>query len=259
MKLFTAITLIWAFGLLSVAHAQNWDIGVAIYGANYQGDLVKPSFFRLSETNIFPGVLVRRYLGSRYALRGNIMAGKLSGNDKNYVEDEWRPQRGFSFRTTVVEFSLQGEINLLTQNNALGERRKLVPYVCGGVAFVGSDPKVDFNEPNPIVPVLDIWRDQRDAHKTNIALPFGLGVKWATGPQSSLGVELGARPILGDYLDGVSLAGNPNKNDWYLTAGLQFLYHLSDRKDSDHDGVPDKKDKCPFISGNKMNKGCPNK
>lgn len=246
------------FFLLSpLVKAQAWDLGLAMNGSNYQGDLVKPMLFRLEETNFSAGIIVRRHLNQRLGLRGNAFIGRITGDDKNFVQDEWRPRRGFSFKTMLLEFSLQAEYNLVRPLNQAGTRRFVVPYVFGGVGFVGTDPKVDFNAPNPMVAPLDIWLDQRNVTKTALAFPIGLGFDFPLGPKSSLGVEFGARPILSDYIDGISQAGNPNKNDWYLLGSLQFVYHLDNKKDSDHDGVPDKKDKCPFVSGAKQYKGCP--
>lgn len=242
--------------IFTTLKAQTWDLGIAMNGTNYQGDMVKPMLFKLEETNFSAGVIIRRHFSPRLSLRGNAFIGRITGDDKNYIQDEWRPQRGFSFKTMLLEFSLQAEYNLLKPLNEAGERRFAVPYVFGGVGFVGTDPIVNFNEPNPMVAYLDIWLDQRNVTKTAIAFPVGLGVLFPLGSNSSLGVEFGARPILSDYIDGVSEAGNPNKNDWYLLGSLQFVYHLENRRDSDRDGIPDRKDKCPFIAGTKAQKGC---
>lgn len=257
MKKILFLFLFLAFSPL--AKAQTWDLGIAMNGTNYQGDLVKPMLFRLEETNFSAGVIVRRHLNQRFGLRGNAFIGRITGDDKNFVQDEWRPQRGFSFKTMLLEFSLQGEFNLVKPLNQAGGRRFVVPYVFGGVGFVGTDPQVDFNTPNQMATDLDIWLDRRNVTKTAIGFPLGVGFDFPMGPSSSLGVEFGARAILSDYIDGVSEAGNPDKNDWYLLGSLQFVYHLDNRKDSDRDGVPDKKDKCPFVSGPKEHKGCPGK
>ena len=80
-------------------------------------------------------------------------------------------------------------------------------------------------------------------------------------------MEFGIRVPFTDYLDGVSIAANPDLNDWYWFAGATITFRIEeDNKkedplpmitDSDEDGVPDNIDQCPDTPGKDMFDGCP--
>lgn len=52
------------------------------------------------------------------------------------------------------------------------------------------------------------------------------------------GFEYGFWISFSDYLDGVSMFGNLDKNDWYGIGGLNLNYRMS-KWDMDKDGVVD--------------------
>ena len=62
---------------------------------------------------------------------------------------------------------------------------------------------------------------------SRLVVPFGIGVQATFNEQFYVGIEGGTRYLTDDYLDGVSLAGNPNANDWYPTVGIKVGFFLS--------------------------------
>jgi OmpA-OmpF porin, OOP family len=240
-----------------ILSAQTWDVGLSANASNYQGDVVKPLLFTLQETNLCAGVFVRRNFDDLFSLRGNALFGRLTGNDANFPEDPSRTLRGFSFRTTLIEFSIQGELGLLRPQNAAGQNRPVIPYLFAGFGYAGVNAAVNFNEPNLGTSQALIREDRKNASQGTVAFPIGLGFRFPIGEKNTLGFEAGFRPTVSDYLDGVSKTGNPNKNDWYIIGGLNLAFNLGKSRDSDGDGVPDNKDKCPYEKGLASDKGCP--
>ncbi len=68
---------------------------------------------------------------------------------------------------------------------------------------------------------------------------------------------MGFRYPFTDYLDGISLAANPDKKDWYIVTGVTASYRFGTGSDKDNDGIQDSKDKCPTEPGSKLLGGCP--
>jgi hypothetical protein len=63
----------------------------------------------------------------------------------------------------------------------------------------------------------------------------GLGVKYKLSRNLTVSVEIGLRIASTDYLDEVSLKGNPGNNDWYSLTGLTLTYGF-DRYRNTHNG-----------------------
>ena len=74
----------------------------------------------------------------------------------------------------------------------------------------------------------------KDAHfnysNTQFSLPIGLGVKYDLTNNLNIGFEYGIRLVWTDYLDGVSQAGNPNKNDVYFSGGIVLAYRFNKKE-----------------------------
>jgi len=62
---------------------------------------------------------------------------------------------------------------------------------------------------------------------SRLVIPFGIGVQATFNENYYVAFEGGTRYLSDDYLDGVSVSGNPNANDWYLTVGIKIGFYLS--------------------------------
>lgn len=233
------------------------EVGLLLGGANAYGDLVDTRFFKPSNTNLAYGLFVRYHIDRNFSIRGSINRGKLSGSD---LDSETLASRGISFEASLTEASLVGEFDFLGHTRFVDNglfKGKVAPYVFAGFAFAAAQTDTDFSSLSDLPNLQELAqidrRNQKDAH---ISLPFGLGAKIDLNSQWVLGLEVGLRPVFNDYLDGVSAAGNPNRNDWYSVGGLTLSYRVGG-KDSDKDGFLDRNDPCPNLAGAKGSLGCP--
>jgi outer membrane protein OmpA-like peptidoglycan-associated protein len=246
--------------LSSCAIAQSWELGIGINAANYQGDVVAPALFTLKETNPNLTLFARKGLrNEKLAVRLGLSFGRLTGDDVNYDTPAWRQTRRFNFKTPLTEVAATLEYQLLNWKKEDGSNRRFVPYVFGGLGACLTKPTVSFNEANAFGganPAL-VAEDKRDVKNATVAFPLGAGFKIPIG-RGTLGVEMGFRPTLSDYLDGISKSGNPDRGDWYALGGVHYAITLGGKAvDTDGDGITDKHDKCPNEAGVKENNGCP--
>jgi outer membrane protein OmpA-like peptidoglycan-associated protein len=273
-----------------------WDFGGALGITSYQGDLdalkINTGF---REINFSASTYLRRNLNNNFAARLNLLAGKLAGDDANFAEPEWRIRRGITFESPLIELTALAEYYPLGMYPNGGKsaraRNPVSPYILVGIGGAYSNPSVFWNDANGNE-VIDPERAQQDkdakTNRINFVTPIGLGFRFLLKDHSTFGLETALRPTYSDYLDGVSQAGNPHKNDWYFTAQIGFSYPFGVNKhrnkqlaakqqqeepknppkekekkeqfvDNDGDGIADFDDDCPVTPGLKSLKGCPDK
>ncbi len=181
----------------------------------------------------------------------------MSGSDANFDDVAYQIRRNATFKNNFVNFSLLGEWEPFAfwKKDSLNRQKVFSPYVFGGVglALINPvlEPSINDDFPSLIIPDLEA-----DYSKGVFNLPFGGGIQFVFSENVSLRFEVGLRYTNSDYLDGISLAGNPETNDWMWFGGSNLSFSFKP-KDSDKDGVPDKDDRCPWIAGGVLAKGCP--
>lgn len=230
---------------------------------------------------------LRKNTHNHFAARANAFFTQLSGNDKNYSEPAWRPIRGISFESPLIEASVLGEIypfGLYQKRRGKTadlskNRRAIAPFFAIGIGAIWTRPRVFWNDAqtNEYLDPALAQIDKNHVSKIDVSIPIGLGVRFKTSNRFTLGIECLATPTLNDYLDGISVAGNPGRNDWFATASLTGSYAFgqnrkTDQKgarrdgnsedkiaasDLDADGVPDERDDCPETAGLRSLHGCP--
>ena len=147
------------------------------------------------------------------------MIGKIAGNDAN---SDKLASRGYSFESNITELSLAVEYHPLGRGR-WDKKNELIksisPYVYGGVGYMLGEPEV--------MGLPTSSEDLLNDITSRLVVPFGIGVQATFNEKYYLAFEGGTRYITDDYLDGVSLSGNPNANDWYITAGIKVGFYLS--------------------------------
>ena len=230
MKRMIALLSICVFISLQTLNAQqsNFEFGALIGISTYQGDLIETDFYSLKEMEFGYGFTIRNHINSNFSIRANMLRGKISGSDFNY---EARQDRGFVFSSHITEFSAQVELDFLGHlRDRNGKLRKIVsPYFFAGWGAAFIDKSTTYNELNPNRDnLVEIDQDKNSTYKRSwFSVPFGLGAKINLNKSLFLGIEWGARPVFSDLLDGISLSGNPDENDWYAFGGTTISYRFN--------------------------------
>lgn len=241
------------------AFSQKWDLGPAIGLASYQGDLTEKSGFSFKNANPVLGLSAGHNTLNHLTLRGNFFIGKLSGDDTK-EKTAWRKLRGFSFASPLIEFSGYAEWHILGKSKN-EQVRKWSPFVFTGIGTAITMPKTMFNdggEGNEVVSkaIIDSDRNADKSHM-NLFIPMGMGVQYKLSEKFNLGFYGAFQKTFTDYIDGVSLAGNADKNDNYFSIMARIGYRMYTVKDMDKDGIADALDQCPMHAGSVQNHGCP--
>ncbi len=128
-------------------------------------------------------------------------------------------------------------------NGALLLKFKLFPenvtnfYLAGGGEYLKIDPTRLDDEP---IPGLE---DDPDFKKDQIAAVGGGGMSFFLSEKIAFDLEALYHYVPSDYLDGIKKGG---KADAFVTLGGGLSIYLGKAKDTDRDGIPDKKDGDPY-------------
>lgn len=199
--------LLILFLLTYRAFAQSpFHIGVFAGIANYQGDLSSHNY---QQSKPAFGVTANYELSDRVMLRGGLTFAKIAGADKYGNSDFLKQNRNLSFESNIAELSLVGELTVFNLNTI-----RWSPYVFGGLAVFHYNPYTydTTNTKYYLKPLstegqgLSPYPDRKPYSLTQLAIPFGGGIKYALTDNIRLALEIGIRKTFTDYLDDVSAA-----------------------------------------------------
>ena len=192
-----------------IGFSQHFEAGILIGASNYVGDLSNNSSnLYLKETKPAFGGLARYNFSHLFAVRGSINYTWVAGRDANVGNDDFVRMRNLSFKSSILEFSLMGEVNL-PGYQPYGMYMPISPYLFGGISFFKYAPRTRYQgnwvDLQPLGTEGQGMPGRDGAYNlTSIAIPFGVGVKYALSDKINLGIEIGARRTLTDFLDDVS-------------------------------------------------------
>ncbi len=187
---------------------KSWEFGLSGGAAVYQGE-TNPSYFSLETFNaINPqgGLLVRYNLSPQISLEANAHYGTLSGNDKDADTND-RKTRNLSFKTDIMTFGLQADFNLFGfQPYQLDQ--PFSPYIFVGIEGFHFNPKTEYNgqwyELQPLGTEGQGMPGRDAKYSLNqIAIPFGVGFRYAINDRWTIGLEAGLRKTFTDYIDDI--------------------------------------------------------
>ncbi len=226
-------------GIWFCAAAQQakpvYELGVNLGFLVYQGDLTPRRFGALETQKFALGFSGAKLLSSSFAIRGNLLFGKLKGDDARYEQPEWRRQRNFYFSSPVTELSVLLAWSPLQTNYV---DKGLSPYLFAGAGLSFLKIKRDQSRINPdyFLPELaEFWAglsadSARALPRAIPVLPAGAGIKYFFRSNWALQAETAYRFSTTDYLDGFSQSANPGKRDHYFNYSVGLIYRGGNNK-----------------------------
>lgn len=156
-------------------------------------------------------------------LRGGLSYAVVGGADRFSDKADTRI-RNLAFETSIVELSAIGEYTLFNLYE-----QKFSPYAFVGIAAYHFNPYAYYNGAKTYLKPLSTegqglagYADRPQYGLTQIAIPFGGGLKYAVNDNLRIGLELGMRKLFTDYLDDVSTT-YADPNDLLLAKGQRAV------------------------------------
>ncbi len=204
------------------------EVGILMGASNYAGDIVKKGDYDMSATCFSFGAFYRTYSTTNLSWRFSLTQGKLKGSDNTWSNTD-RTLRGFSFSNPLTELAARAEYDLMNHKRwslSEGFRKKfsLYGFIGAGVSLINTN--TTFNRTLGVRYDQLIAKDEQNQRSLMFTVPFGGGIKLDLNEHWILGAELGLNPVFNDYLDGISISGNPDYNDWYSIGGITLTYRL---------------------------------
>jgi hypothetical protein len=211
------------FFLVSIITLPSFSqVRLGIFGglSNYQGDLTdKP--YKSSKTAF--GITASFPITQRFSIRTGLTLGKIAGADSLGDKPELIA-RNLSFQSKITEFSVLGEYNIFNIEDI-----RWTPYLFGGLALFHFNPfTYDSIQSKVYLQPLSTEGQglqgypEKPYKLTQLAIPFGAGVKYAISDRVQIGLEVGLRKTFTDYLDDVS-SGYADPADLLAGKGQQSV------------------------------------
>lgn len=211
------LTIVWIC-MFPVLHAQEYkyEIGGMAGGAYYMGDANKNAFFK--GMNPALGAVFRYNVNFRWALKGNLMWGRVSGSTDG-LENVFPNHAQATFNANVIELGGQGEFNFFPYSDkfAYAGAKRFSPYVLLGLG-VSVAPG-------------------NGGTMASLNIPLGVGVKYKLKNRINLGCEFSFRKLFADNLEGDAVLDNPyqiessflKNKDWYSFLLLSVTWDFGPR------------------------------
>lgn len=231
-----ALLLIFTLAITSTVFAQNaekkWSVGPDFGIVEYAGDL--GNFWYNFNTGYAGGGSLYRYLNPSFDAGLNVFYDHVDKTDENGIF----PGEGFNF--SLQYYAVQAKLKYKLANGyILKEDAFIQPFITAGLGanYIKSDGKGVWGNTN--------WTDLGPVVS---ATP---GISFPIGKSVNLDLYTGLNfPMNADFFDLISNE-NPvypaatSAGDLFLHTGASLRINFGKAKDSDKDGVPDKKDLCP--------------
>jgi len=222
------LTAMLGFTIASSAQSKDkkWGLGLNFGSEQYKGELGNGLYDLDQAFNGFGGITVSRYLTPHLDVTLQSTFGELTHRNSNGAD--------YNFSYNMFQFNLNLKYSFFKYETA-----KLRPFVFAGLGHM-------------------IFTDKEsDDVINNTQLPdFGLGLSFKVSPTINIVLQETFIYSDSDFLDNRTKV-RKNHNDWLAQHSIGVVFNLGKKKDSDKDGVPNRKDKCPDVAGLELFDGCP--
>lgn len=214
-KLFLSISMA-CISLLSLA--QSSEVGYNIGFSSYLGDL-QPLDYTYKNPGFSTGAFFRHNVTSHLSFRAFFNYGRISGYDSR-SSIQSHIDRNLHFRSFIAEFGGDMQVNILPFDKYNPNNKKYktyfnwTPYLFAGINFFHFNPRAQYKGQ---------WTDLQPLRTegvsyslTQVAIPFGFGMKYQVHKHIVLQMEMGFRKTFFDHLDDVSTS-YPDLNKLALT------------------------------------------
>jgi len=242
--------------------AKTKEFGLMLGVSGYAGELNPYNqFSKLMQPA--GGLVFRRAINRRYALKSSLLYGSIKGSDA-LSNNSFQKNRNLNFKSILLEISGQLEFNFIPYEIGNPDF-PWSPYIFCGLSGFYFNPKGNqdgsWRELRPLsTEGQGVIPGKKTYPRTQISFPFGLGLKANLGDNFAFSIEIGLRRTFTDYLDDVSTVypdqtllagtkgnvaalysdpslqtdvnnnlrqrGNSQNKDWYSFSGIMFTYYL---------------------------------
>lgn len=207
-KLLAAVLFCLPMALLAQnAIVQEGEFGFGVGAGHYFGDLNTKA--RLNRPKIAAGLFFRKNFGNYIAVRLSGNFAQLGYSDVYNTHNDFMRRRNLSFNTKVWELGLQGDFNFYRFMPG-EEDFRWTPYITLGVSAFSYDPYAFLGGEKYYLRQLGTEGQYDTASRVKpygtmaMAIPFGVGFKYALNDRINIGFEVVHRFTNTDYLDDVS-------------------------------------------------------
>lgn len=189
------------------AIVQEGEFGFGIGAAHYFGDLNTRA--KLNRPKPAASIFFRKNFGNYIALRISGNFAQLGYSDIYNTHNETMRRRNLSFNSNVWELGLQGDFNFYRFMPGDPDFR-WTPYVTLGASIFSYDPYAYLSGEKYSLRGLGTEGQGKDSTapaqyaSMAVAIPFGVGIKYAINERINVGFEIVHRFTNTDYLDDVS-------------------------------------------------------
>jgi Domain of unknown function (DUF6089) len=277
--------IILCLTISSAGFSQNLGIEVFAGTSNYQGDLLE-SRYTFKGSKLALGAGLSYAFTNHITARAMFMYGNLSADDKNN-KDPFLINRNLNFRSSVFEFGVQGLYHILNT-----DYNRVNPYLMAGISLFHYNPYTydTLGSKYYLKPLstegqgLSQYPDSKEYSLTQIAIPFGAGIKFSVNESISIAWEIGLRKTFTDHLDDLSttyvdeavllaergpkavelayrggeiktgnpvfpasgtVRGGPDFKDWYYFSGIHATFKINDPSFGAQKRLKGSKTSCP--------------
>lgn len=207
----------------SLLHAQVFDLGIDAGSSGFFGDLGganfkgRPFFFDLEGSLMKPAASLhfRYYVNSRLAVKAIFTYTAVAGADsliqptRDYAPEWYRKYRNLSFRSDIIEASVQAEVNIMKFIPG-DPRSPFAPYAFGGIGVFHFNPTTVYK--GQVVALQPLHTEGQGFPGTGVqpyslvqpVFPLGVGIRYTVSRSVILGLEYSNHFTLTDYIDDVS-------------------------------------------------------